>query len=456
MVKSGAVRPGLVVLAFIGATWIPAIAQENPGNKSPQMAPAMLEKVKGAFASKKGFFKAEEVVEPKKDRTLKDEIQQLFREFSCQLPEAVAKKISESVKDKDGFIPRDLEAKLFPASEPLPLYSSINGQAAAAALATLRLKAAGPDGNPIKIRLKSSSIYARLDPMGLIDKSSDSIVYAIDCSNYLNSAFTLEALIPGAQAKAFAEAQLSGSRALAVSMATVTSPVMAALVPLSVPDQKRLSTRDRLELLVSAIMELALVRPGTKEEEEFEVQRELRLLWTSNNGTSSTDASAKVQGSGGGGLGIVSGSASSDAGGTISREMKFASFDTYLIQDGNLQLPVSMTVGELKKLVIQLVAAAASSSPETVNAGQVMNRYVASFRDFTKSICEMEWAPAQENLGTISRAWDQNKDICVFSFIPQTAEVVKNLKSLNLKVNAVWPMQPPVELTVTMPIVAAQ
>ncbi|MFG6443564.1 hypothetical protein [Roseateles sp. LKC17W] len=261
----------------------------------------------------------------------------------------------------------------------------------------------------------------------------------------------LDVTVPAASLKTFAQGQMSGARSLAISLATVTSPVMAAIFPTTVPDKMRLSDRDRLELLFSAVVEIDQFKPNAAESLTFEIPRELRLLWASNNGKTSAKASARIEGGAGAGVGVATASASADVGGSISRELTFESFDTYLIQDTALQPSSSMSIKELRALVSDLVASASTSSPDTMNAGVVINRFQASFRDFTKTLCDLKWKPDTSADGSVSTGWDQNTNMCVISFKPAPGWTA--VPSVKLKVNGLAPRTPEFWLTVDMPLV---
>ncbi|WP_428509493.1 hypothetical protein [Roseateles sp.] len=398
------------------------------------------------FDIKKAYFRADEVV-PADKSSLRQEMQRLFKSFECPLPQRVLDKIKNT--NPDGFIPPDLDAKLFPDPAILPKYTAVKGQAAAAALASIQFpKTDG--GSIVSARLKSASQYATLNPLALVDKSSDAVVYTMDCSGYLTSTFNLEVSLGAADLKSFAKGLVNGSRSVSVAQATVTSPVIAALYPLTVPTKIRPSAREKLELLHAAIAEIDLVRPSAPDAMQIDVLRELRLLWASNKGKSSAQGEARVESGGGGGIGVASVKATADAGGTISREMAFESFETYLIEDAALQPQTSTTYAVLRAEVVRTVADSATSAPDSLNAGWVKDHFEASFRDLTDTVCGLAWKPETTTNGGVSTRWDKDANICVFSFKPSGTWT--SAGSVTLKANGLQPRLPGLPLAIEMPL----
>lgn len=398
------------------------------------------------FDFKKAFFRADEVV-PADKSSLRQEMQRLFKSFECPLPQRVLDKIKDT--NPDGFIPPDLDAKLFPDPANLPKYTAVKGQAAAAALASIQFPKTD-SGSLVNARLKSASQYATLNPLALVDKSSDAVVYTMDCSGYLTSTFNLDISLGAADLKSFAKGLVNGSRSVSVAQATVTSPVIAALYPLTVPAKIRPTAREKLELLHAAIVEIDLVRPSAPDAMQIDVPREFRLLWVSNKGKSSAQGEARVEGGGAGGIGVASVKATADSGGTISREMAFESFVTYLIEDAALQPQTSTTYAVLRTEVVRAVADAATSAPDSLNAGWVKDHFEASFRDLTDTVCGLAWKPDPITYGGVSTRWDKDANICVLSFKPSGTWT--NAASVSLKANGLQPRLPGLPLTIEMPL----
>lgn len=433
--------------AFVGTAMLIALAAPAFGQAEPATMATYHHLKNSFFDAKKSLFRADEVVQPR-STTLRQEMQLLFKHFDCQLPLAVQERIRDT--NPDGYIPPDLDARLFPIPSDLPKYSAIKGQAVAAALASIQFPAA--DGKPVSsLRLKSSNSYATLNPFGLVDKSSDAVIYTMDCSGYLTSTFNLDVAVPAASLKTFAKGQASGARSVSVAQATVVSPVMAALQPTSVPERLRLSERERLEMLFAAVVEIDLAKPSSNDRLMFEVPREFRLLWASNKGRSSAQGEARVEGGGGAGFGVASVKATTDVGGSISRELTFESFDTYLLQDAALQPNISTTYGVLRSEVVDLISSAATSAPESLNAGVVKDRYEASFRDLTTAICALKWKADPVANGAVSTRWDKDINMCVVSFKPSATWAPA--ATVTLKVNGLQPRTPELWLTLEMPLI---
>ncbi|MFG6443010.1 hypothetical protein [Roseateles sp. LKC17W] len=193
MVTRGVFRSNFLIVMLAGGAYTQALAQSSTGTpatpSTESSTAAAYQRLKAnLYEAKKALFKAEEVVSPKAN-SLRQEMQILFKEFDCQLPAAVQERIKAT--NPSGYIPPDLDSKLFPPHVEQLKYTAINGQSAAAALASVQFAPTAPAMLPTSVRLKSSSIYAKLNPFGLIDKSSDAVIYTMDCSGYLTSTFNL-------------------------------------------------------------------------------------------------------------------------------------------------------------------------------------------------------------------------------------------------------------------------
>jgi hypothetical protein len=338
------------------------------------------------------------------------ELDTLFGRNGCDLPVKLQKKINK--ENRKGVIPKELRDVLGDGIKATAL--KVSGLSAQASLHVIQ---ATEGTNSALLRLVGTDSYSSTPATSLVDGQASNIAYTMDCSGYLNAAVSAEGAIPTSVAKAAAEAALQSKNSLIVIRAAVFSPVALAMNPSL--GAIKLTPVKRLDILYAMVVEAKSQFPAATDAMMLKSWRQLNLLWTSNQGSSSLQGKTSISANASIGAGPVTFSSAVDGGATMSKGISFTSFNTYIIDEA-LTGPVELALGTVRSMVGDLVAQASPSSP----ASRVSNYYVTTYPTIPQNICALYWtvAPADGvgnhvSSGTVSSSWEEG--ICKVKYEPK-------------------------------------
>jgi len=261
-----------------------------------------------------------------------------------------------------------------------------------------------------------------------LDSESSDFAFTMDCSGYLSAALRTNVSIPAAQINQSADAALRSSNSMIVMRGHVFSPTAAAMDPAL--GGASLTERERLDLLYAIIAEV--ISDGesraissnqgnpVSNDTPITAWRKIDVVWTSNRGESSMTGRASIAGSGAFGMGLATVSASAGLGGSVSRQVKFSSFNTYII-DARVLEPVQRPLGALKTTLKDELRRIRQTSTSTVNSS-VEVLYPA----MPERVCKLPWTAstsANATLGEVVTSWSDYEGCKVkFSKVPGLVE----------------------------------
>lgn len=260
-----------------------------------------------------------------------------------------------------------------------------------------------------------TGLFQNIEPSKFILSGFDNFVYNIDCSGYLSASAFVVANVPAVELKNSADIAMKSQKSLAVIRATVVPPIAAALDPENAPANigEAVSLVDRIDLLRGI---LATIPENAPEEAKVGVSLDLDVLWTSVSGESSFQGLTSASGSSGGGFGFVTAQASTSAGATLSRSVRFGNFDTYLIGRNKLQRPIERTVAQIRSDLVGLVPRAALiRSPKRNGDGY---EFAVGF---PRSVCQGEWSAMGAAGLRASTTFNDKDGTCVIQVLPASA-----------------------------------
>ena len=348
---------------------------------------------------------------------ISEELKNLFGSNGCDLGKKIQEKIDKD--NRKGIIPKELQVNL---GEDLEREArKVANQSVQAALHVIQ---ASEGGNSAWLLLEGTDTYNNMPAIQFVNEQYKNLAFTMDCSGYLTAALSAGSGISGASAKAAAESVAKSSKSLVVIDAAVSSPVALAINPAS--GTVKLSTVNRLDILYSIANEARIKFPNASDAMNFTSWRALRMMWTSNQGSSSLQGATTVSASAG--VGVVSASVSGAA--SMSKGITFKSFNTYIL-DESLNGSIQITFAALKKLIGELVAKNLPSAPAT----RVGSNYVATYPGLPQSICALNWSVATvDNVksdglaGSINSVWD--KEGCRVTYSPKNASAPGAMLSL--------------------------
>lgn len=329
------------------------------------------------------------------------EVSNLFSSSGCNLPEKLIERLKKS--GQDAFVPEELKQAL--KQDPITTFEKVSGANVRAAMHVATFERNGKsEDRP----LTGSQSYFRLDPLNLLDPGKDNFLYTIDCSGYLNSSIALGGGVPAAQGEIAAKLAMQSVRSIFVARATLFSPIAMAIHPDIFPEMQ--SRRDRMDILHALLQEANLVWNGVSSTEATKIstQRMTKVLWTSNNGTSSLQGKSSFDAKAGlGSIGFNAGGANS-----ISKNLNFSSFNTYIIPSQNSN-KLTIDLASVPEKLRTLVNYAAAGPINNINGD-----YQVAY-DLPRTVCEKTWTVYEPRVtdivaGTASIAWEDTKG-CVFS-----------------------------------------
>lgn len=338
---------------------------------------------------------------------LSSELQDFFNKNGCALPEKLKEKLTVDIKN--GLIPADLRISLgaqFDTDVFKIPNKSINNVLHFAEYKTASATA------PVRIDLKGANTYNALNPMAVIDRQFSNYAYTMDCSGFLNASIATGGGVKAAQAEAAAKSALESQKSMLTVRALLNSPVAMAINP-DLFSGTQLGRTDRIELLYSMIVETLGSLPGAADDTTVTSWRQVEVLWTSNQGSSSFQGKASFNASGNAAMGVFTSSSDVNSGAVVGRNISFTNFDTYVI-DSSLT-PVQTTLKNLYETTANLVNNTGASATRKLDA-----TYLVSF-ELPRLVCSKAWSmnnadgSAAVN-GNVNAAWDGKA--CNFTLAP--------------------------------------
>jgi hypothetical protein len=352
------------------------------------------------------LVRSEDVEGPKVD--LRPELEAFFGGIGCTLPKTLTKKLEK--ERKAGFIPGDVTNALGDDLKRQVQKAAQTG--IRPVLHDVRLMVGAEETT---VRVQGSSTYETLDPTQFIDGSSfDNVAYLLDCSGYLTASISAGGGVPAGEIKAAADVVVTAQKSALVIRAYVFTPVALALNPdLSA---KGLAEIDRLDVLAALLAAVRNANASITDAAKVKAPLQLKLLWLSNQGSSSAQGRASLGASGG--IAFVSGKI--ETGASISRALQFSKFDTYYFPDFGVK-PVQMTVGDIRAA---LVAAVARVRTEPKANRKTIDVAVS----LPKNLCRLTWealaASADTSVATaVQSSWDEKG--CTITVTPVNEELFK-------------------------------
>ena len=319
--------------------------------------------------------------------TLRSELMSLFTTNGCDLPQRLVAKLKQTTNEA-GVIPPELIGLLG--------RSALDGQlqkfpdrTANAVLHTVTVPS-GADSSR-QLSLVGAESYRKRSASDFIDSEATDFAYTMDCAGYLSAALSTKFEVPMAQLSMASEGALKNQRAMIVMRGHVFSPAAAAMNPAI--GGAALTDRQRVDLLYAIIAEVISDGDNRKapasDDTPVTAWRKIDAVWTSNSGTSSMTGKASIAGSGNvGAAGLASVSASVGAGGAVSRQITFKSFNTYIL-DSKVLEPVQRKLGRLKILLKDEIRRLRPSTSSTVDS-----RIEILYPEMPEIPCKLPWIPS--------------------------------------------------------------
>jgi len=356
--------------------------------------------------------------------TLRTELTELFADNGCLLPQSLRNRLRQ-LNGREALIPKDLVDILGEKTLDVTL-QKYPDRTANAVLHSVTIPVS--NNQTRQLSLVGAESYKKRSASDFLDSESSDFAFTMDCSGYLSAALRTNVNIPAAEINQSADAALKSSNSMIVMRGHVFSPTAAAMVPTL--GGAGLTDRERLDLLYAIIAEV--ISDGESREissnkdkivnndTPITAWRKIDVVWTSNRGESSMTGRASIAGSGAFGMGLASVSASAGLGGSVSRQVKFSSFNTYII-DAKVLEPVQRPLGALKATLKDELRRIRQTSTSTVNSN-VEVLYPA----MPEKVCKLPWTAstsANAALGEVVTSWSDH-DGCkvIFSKVPGLVE----------------------------------
>lgn len=337
---------------------------------------------------------------------LSDELFTFFNNNGCNIPKDLRDKVTKN--GNTNLIPEDLRGML--GSEMNTMVQKIDGKNVNGVLHSVQFQLPGQAIETM--RTTNADTYDTLNAMSLVDTNFSSFAYTMDCSGFLNTAIQAAGGIKSNQAEAAAKLALAAKKSMVAVRAAVFSPIALAINP-DIKD--RLTRAERTSLVYSLITEVLGRQPAAPDDTVITAWRQVALMWTSNQGSSSFQGTATFNGSSEFGAGIVSAGGNLSSGSVVGRNISFSNFDTYVI-DAALDKPVTATLKDLYAAVETLV----NNVPLTTPAMRQGDKFLVAYA-LPKQLCRKEWtlASAKSNQrmpGAVTAEWANGA--CSFLIAP--------------------------------------
>ena len=283
-------------------------------------------------------------IEPQKV-LIKAEIDKLFDPDNkfCELPQKVTKTLNRLKSEGKSWAPEYVTnfARNLPDTALFLPRTSIS-----VLLHYLMIKS--KDGKTSNFTLFGAPTFKKLDiDRFVIKEGFNSFFYSLDCSGFLNAAIEGSGAIPGSDIKASAKSALERKKSMFIAGGVIVSPIAAAFYGNVLGTD--LDTLERIMIL----KELTSI-PNVAESDSIIVSVSYEAIWMSNEGSSSFNGEANFQGSTKLGIGVASISASSEAGGKLSRSSSFSSYKTYFTNRKVISELKPFTILEVKEKIKSL------------------------------------------------------------------------------------------------------
>ncbi|MCH7341974.1 hypothetical protein LZ017_01050 [Pelomonas sp. CA6] len=359
---------------------------------------------------------------------LMGEIDALFLNTGCLLPEGIRNKIRKA--NRSSFVPEDLEQLVTAKQLSGIAIQKIADTSIQGVLHTTAIDKPDEPGKISVIRLASADLYASADPSRLIDASKSSFAYTLDCTGYMNAALAAGANF-GAELRSTADANLKLKRSIMVARARLFSPVAIALEPALAPASYVQEPRERIDLLYAVATQLLVHHPTIPDDYKVASWSQQDLLWTASGGASALQGEAAFSVSGNAGLGVATLQSALGAGMSLSREIRFSSYNTYILgstQSGNMP-PIVRTFGAIRATLTELIQNSSPySSRQLVDPGSKRITSEYFFNGLPRKVCKLSWrVKADQGVsGRVATQWEAGTGVCSVQFTPDAGQTAAN------------------------------
>lgn len=276
-----------------------------------------------------------------KDVKIRDSVKKIFDPAVCNciLPEKVSRKLNDLKKENQNWAPA--EVKIFLNAFP-EKGKYLQGKSVNTLLHTITIKSI--DETTRKWPLMASPTYKNFDfEKYLLKSNSNSFMYTLDCSGYLNAAIEASAKVPGADITTAAKSSLEKQKSMFVGGGTLISPINAAFYPDAFIFNY--SKEERI-----AILNILLSIPQVVDADQIIIPNSYQVIWISRSGSSNFNGQASIGGGASGAFGIASISSNVDAGGQLTRKSSFTLYDTYLADNKEIPDLKPFTIKQVRDL----------------------------------------------------------------------------------------------------------
>lgn len=280
-----------------------------------------------------------------KDVALWDELILLFdpSSFDCGCESAVKSRI-KSLKttegDTRGFVPSAVTAKI--GNEPAYKVQDFD-QSVLLGSFIYKIKS---DPEPKSAYVAESDLLKEVDMDQYIILNGSNFLYTNDCSGYISAIVKANAGLTFAQMNSSIKAASNQKKSLVVLQAYYKSPIYYHY-------RSKPQTINAIKLkrdLIDKIM-YALPNYARLDDTEIIFTHDYKILATSNSGDSSFNGESSFNADVKASYGIASGELGANANGKITKGIKFANFNTYVIAINKVNQPDRLTYKDLKDLL---------------------------------------------------------------------------------------------------------
>lgn len=184
------------------------------------------------------------------------------------------------------------------------------------------------------IVVASNSVsYTKSDPASMIKRRAPNVLFAYDCSGFLNAALNASGALPGVDVQTALSTAVSKKAGIYVARASVYSPAATALNPNLFPPEERLNqtVKTRMDLLFALSTQIRSQDPQSSDDYTILAPSLTDLVWASASGTSFAQGKADLNTNLSPAIGVASLTMSTSAGASLTQTMSFGSFVTYVL-----------------------------------------------------------------------------------------------------------------------------
>jgi hypothetical protein len=378
---------------------------------------------KTATMQQKALLTAKEASDSVDVPSMQPELTHLFGAGSCPLPKDVQADLN--LQQGEGNVPNDLIGLLdkdykAPASKIGSTY----------ARAVLHRVEVNLRGQWQVLTLDGTRTFSESDPLSFVDQHNlSNIIYTLDCSGYMNAALAASTgYFHFAKFSSDAQTAMAAKASFAVVDAYAYSPVAIAINPGLSPI--KLPPADRVDILYAIEVEAFNAwqtgddtqkpMPGASPIRSW---HKVHLIWTSNTGQSSFNGQVAISTNINAGLAGTNADVSAGVGGSLSRSVTFAKFDTYIL-DEPLKDTVPSTLDGLHRDLINLMQ---HTDPPTT--GPIQGGVSAVYSGIPASICQLTWSASASGANDASVQTSFDDTGCKFT-VRSNANLVGQLVTL--------------------------